>query len=188
MIDENAFGVLFSYHGIEDDEYDEEPAEFVDRFLLFQRLLLSFLEEQPPAPTFHAFDLGHALYVEVEEGSQTVNLISWVKAGTAVLKEQQFNPACFLSHGGRWVQEAAAPSVELHRAGSVPITSVSKPSEPLRRALSAETASHGLPTEDLAWGPGVYLDTDVVEALKLNLKNQPTLLHVAGADFFRIAR
>jgi hypothetical protein len=38
------------------------------------------------------------------------------------------------------------------------------------------------------WGPGLYLDTEAVEALGLNLKNQPTALNVAEATFFRVGR
>ena len=68
------------------------------------------------------------------------------------------------------------------------MTRLAGPSEPLRRALFAETASHGAPDEDSAWGSGLYLDTDAAEALGIRPKNEPTRLDVAGATFFRVSR
>jgi hypothetical protein len=62
---------------------------------------------------------------------------------------------------------------------------VTRPSEALRRALYADTASHGSDGED-GWGPGVFVDEDAVAALKRAFKNAPTALRVAGATFFRI--
>ncbi|HTA91555.1 MAG TPA: hypothetical protein VK745_18355, partial [Polyangiaceae bacterium] len=91
-----------------------------------------------------------------------------------------------LSHGGRWLSEAAeAPPL----VDGVEWLSVSLPSEPLRRALYAETAAHPADEHDEAgWGPGLYVDTEAVEALGRSLKNAPTPLAVAGATFFRVAR
>ena len=69
------------------------------------------------------------------------------------------------------------------------IKPLSLPSEPLRRALYAETASHGADEDDEdAWGPGIYVDTEAVEALGRTLKNAPTPLAIAGATFYRVAR
>ena len=36
LIDENAYGLWFSYFEIEDDEYSLEPDDFVGRFLLWR--------------------------------------------------------------------------------------------------------------------------------------------------------
>ena len=92
-----------------------------------------------------------------------------------------------LSHGGRWSSdpaEAMPPS-----ENGVEWQSVSLPSEPLRRALYAETATHGADEDDdSGWGPGIYVDTEAVEALGRTLKNAPTPLAVAGATFYRVAR
>jgi hypothetical protein len=66
---------------------------------------------------------------------------------------------------------------------------VSLPSEPLRRALYAETATHSADENDHSgWGPGIYVDTEAIEALGRTLKNAPTPLAVAGATFYRVAR
>ncbi|MBN1609492.1 MAG: hypothetical protein JW940_22870 [Polyangiaceae bacterium] len=74
--------------------------------------------------------------------------------------------------------------------GSKPVdgltfVSASNPSEPLRRARYAETQTHPDETTDLAdWGPGLYFDTEAVEALGRRLKNAPTPLSSAGATFY----
>jgi hypothetical protein len=66
--------------------------------------------------------------------------------------------------------------------------SCSRPSEPLRRALYADAATRrdgdGAPS---GWGPGLYLDTEAVEALGKTPKNEPTVLHAggSGATFYR---
>ena len=45
MIDEDAFGVLFSYYEIEDDEYgSDDRADFVQRFEAFERAALGILQ------------------------------------------------------------------------------------------------------------------------------------------------
>jgi hypothetical protein len=67
---------------------------------------------------------------------------------------------------------------------SVAVTTASHPSEPLRRALSAEVATHATGDEP-GWGPGLYLDTEAVEALGRTPKNAPTVLEIAGATFYR---
>jgi len=61
----------------------------------------------------------------------------------------------------------------------------SRPSEPLRRALDAETLSRR-DEHVTGWGPGVYVDTEALEALGKTPKNAPTLLRAPGAQFFRI--
>lgn len=182
MIDENAFGALFSYHGLEDEEYADDDLDRVKaRIGTFARGVRDYLREHPPGQGWHALDLGHAVYVELADGDQTGNLIPWLKAGAAQLKELELNVACVLSFGGRWVDD------EEHSASDESGWLVTgRPSEPFRRALYAETATHGCPNESSAWGPGVYVDTDAVEAMGLAPKNRPTTLEVAGAEFFRL--
>lgn len=62
------------------------------------------------------------------------------------------------------------------------------PSEPLRKALAAE--SFAQPTTsgatDHGWGPGLYVEKDAIEQLGKNLKNAPTALAVHSSTFYRI--
>jgi hypothetical protein len=187
MIDENAFGMLVANHHFEDEEYGtDDMDEVVDRITLFRRLVLQYLAEHPPASGAHALDLGHALYVELpEEGAS--GLLAWAKALRTELAEHDFESTFILSHGGRWVDTAGA-ELRTETAGAIPVTRLAGPSEPLRRALFAETATHGAPDEESAWGAGLYLDTDAAEALNIRPKNEPTRLEVAGAAFFRVSR
>jgi len=187
LSDENAFGVLIAYHAIEHDEYALEPAEFAARFAEFRAALRACVETFPLAQTGIAREFGHALYVEFADGEQLEDPIGWIKLVRARLKALELDSVGVLSHGGRWQAdppEAAPPNV-----GGIEWQPVSLPSEPLRRALYAETASHGADEDDeSAWGPGIYVDTEAVEALGRTLKNAPTPLAVAGATFYRVAR
>ncbi len=76
---------------------------------------------------------------------------------------------------------------ELPEMNGVFVAVASAPSEPLRRALWADTAAH----HDQAdapdgWGAGLYVDTEAVEALGRKFKNEPTPLVSAGATFYRL--
>ena len=185
--DENAFGVLIGYHAIEDDEYRLEPDEFAARFCEFRAAVRACVEAFPLAPAVLAREFGHAVYLEFSAGEQVEDPISWIKLVRARLVALELASVGVLSHGGRWQLE----SVELP-APSVPGVEwlpVSLPNEPLRRALYAETATHGADDDDeSAWGPGIYVDTEAVEALGRTLKNAPTPLAIAGATFYRVAR
>lgn len=185
--DENAFGVLIGYFAIEHDEYALSPGEFAARFLEFRAALRACVEAFPLAREAIARELGHALYLEFSDGDQLEDPIAWIKLVRARLKALDMASVGVLSHGGRWLLEAsdaAPPSVS-----GIEWQSVSLPSEPLRRALYAETASHGADEEDEnAWGPGIYVDTEAIEALGRTLKNAPTPLSIAGATFYRVAR
>src|SRR6478609_5753250 len=187
LSDENAFGVLIGYFAIEHDEYALEPSEFAARFLEFRAALRACVETFPLARAAVARELGHALYLEFSDGDQLEEPIAWIKLARARLKALDLASVGVLSHGGRWQFEssqAAPPSV-----AGIEWQSVSLPSEPLRRALYAETASHGADEEDEnAWGPGIYVDTEAIEALGRTLKNAPTPLSIAGATFYRVAR
>jgi hypothetical protein len=186
MFDENAFGLLFEYLDIEADEYAEAATEsFVDRFTLFERLVLTRSSEEPPAEPLQVTVLGHAIYLECEQEAAKLGLISWLKRLHSTLTEHSFSCASVLSHGGRW-RSADAKFGEQRQLGAVSIVHLSLPSEPLRRALLAAAACHGAWEDEEGWGAGIYVDTEAIEALKLAPKNQPTLLGVAGAEFFRL--
>jgi hypothetical protein len=187
LSDENAFGVLIGYFALEQEEYALEAQEFAARFLEFRSALRACVETFPLAKSALAREFGHALYIEFAAGEELEDPIAWIKLVRARLKALDLASVGVLSHGGRWLAEppeAAPPS-----ASGVEWQSVSLPSEPLRRALYAETASHGVDEEDEnAWGPGIYVDTEAVEALGRTLKNAPTPLAIAGATFYRVAR
>lgn len=186
LSDENAYGVLIGYFALENDEYALEPADFAARFAQFRAAVRACVEAFPLAASVLVLELGHAVYLEFADGDQKEDPIAWIKLVRARLSGLELPSIGVLSHGGRWLSEApdAPPVVE-----GVEWLSVSLPSEPLRRALYAETAAHPADEQDEAgWGPGLYVDTEAVEALGRALKNAPTPLAVAGATFFRVAR
>jgi hypothetical protein len=187
LSDENAFGVLIAYFAIEHDEYALEAADFAARFSEFRSALRACVATFPLAQSAIAREFGHALYIEFSVGEELEDPISWIKLVRARLKALDLASVGVLSHGGRWLAE---PAEAVPPSGSgIEWQSVSLPSEPLRRALYAETASHGVDEDDEnAWGPGIYVDTEAVEALGRTLKNAPTPLAVAGATFYRVAR
>ncbi len=184
MIDENAFGLLISWFDAEDAEYALEREAFVKRFLEFRevgRECLGF----PLGSGLRVLELGHALYVELSEGDENEDPIVWLKMTRARLSERDFVTAGVLSHGSRWVGEETLPAVEWR--GEIALASCSLPSEPLRRALYADTLTR--PDEDVddpGWGPGLYVDTEAVEALGRKLKNAPTPLRAGGATYYRV--
>ncbi len=184
--DENAFGVLIAYHTLEHDEYALEPAQFSARFAQFRAAVRECIAAFPLASAVLVRELGHAVYLEFADGDQTEDPIGWIKLVRARLTGNDFTSVGVLSHGGRWVtEESEAPP----DAPGVSWQAVSLPSEPLRRALYAETATHSTDEDDdSGWGAGTYIDTEAVEALGRALKNAPTPLAVAGATFFRAAR
>jgi len=144
------------------------------------------VEAFPLAESVLVRELGHAVYLEFADGDQKEDPIAWIKLVRARLNALELTSVGVLSHGGRWLtEEPEAPPI----VSGVEWLSVSLPSEPLRRALYAETAAHPAHDGDEAgWGPGIYVDTEAVEALGRALKNAPTPLAVAGATFFRAAR
>ena len=185
MYDENAFGLLIAYHDIEDDEYSLDREAFVERFRGFRRVVEEYAMAHPPGDPADAVDLGHAIYFELSEGDQSSGPVSWLRALRALLAEHEYRTVAVVAHGSRWVGDSGAPPRESSRVGELPFLRVSAPSEPLRRALFAEAACHG-EDDDEGWGPGLYLDTEAVEALELRPKNAPTVLRASGAGFFRV--
>ena len=187
LSDENAFGVLIGYFAIEDDEYSLEAPQFAARFCEFRQAVRACVAAFPLANAALARELGHAVYLEFSAGAQLEDPIAWIKLVRARLNALELPTVGVLSHGGRWL--ADPPELAPPSAAGVDWLPVSLPSEPLRRALYAETASHGVDEDDEnAWGPGIYVDTEAVEALGRTLKNAPTPLAVAGATFYRVAR
>jgi hypothetical protein len=184
MLDENAFGLLIAYHHLEDDEYAGERADFVERYRTFAKLVRERLAAQPPAARARAVDLGHALYVELLSDDEPADLIAWLRGFRALLAEHAYQTAAFLTFGAAWVEEA--PGADVVECGSVKLLLASLPSEPLRRALLGEAATHADEDDgEEGWGPGLYLDVDAVEALGRKPKNAPTVLRAGGAAFFR---
>lgn len=185
MIDENAFGLLISYYAIEDDEYTGDREQFVERYATFTALVRDRLVERAPGAGARAIDLGYAFYVELADGDHQVDLIAWLRELRATLTEQGYTSAGMLAHGSSWVDEAD-PRPDIVDCGSVKLFRASRPSEPLRRCLLAEAATHGDEVEGReGWGPGLYLDLEAVEALGRRPKNTPTILRSGGAEFFR---
>jgi hypothetical protein len=185
MTDESAFGLLIAYLNIEDDEYAGERADFVERYLDFRTRLCERLVAEPPGTGARALELGHAFYVELVDGDHERDLIAWLRETRAALAEPGFVTAAILAYGGAWHDEAE-PYPSVSELGRSTLVRASGPSEPLRRALSAEASARG--DEDAGtpgWGPGLYLDVDAVEALGRKPKNQPTVLRSGGAEFFR---
>jgi hypothetical protein len=186
MIDENAFGILLSWFTIEDDEYGRERGDFVERVRRFRALARRAVVEVPLGAGVRVVDLGHAVYVEVGDGDQTQSPLAWAKQARARLVEEGFDVFSVVTHGGRWTDDSES-SASVEHLGDAALVTVSLPSEPLRRALYAEAASH--PSHDEAgdgWGPGLYLDVEAVEALAIKLRNAPTSLRSGGAEFYRV--
>jgi hypothetical protein len=185
MIDENAFGLLVSFSNIEDEEYGSEREQFIERYAQFSALIRDRLVEQAPGASTRAMDFGHAIYIELPDGEQQQDLITWLKQMRAALAEHDFASAGILTHGSSWTDEDD-PRPDIVDCGSVRLFRASRPSEPLRRALHAEAATHGDEEAGVeGWGPGLYLDVEAVDALGRKPKNTPTILRCGGAEFFR---
>lgn len=187
MIDENAFGILIAYFDIEDDEYRLDREPFVERFELFRTTLLEYLETTPPGENARAVHLGHALYVEVPEGDETESPMTWARSARRVLLDRGFVTTGAVTHGSRWVEEETSEAhLGFDQGREARVLHVSTPSEPFRRALYAEAATHAEDEGEAGgWGPGLYVDIEALDALGLKPKNAPTALRIAGATFYR---
>jgi len=185
MIDEDAFGVLFSYYEVEDDEYGlEERADFVSRFVSFEELVLELLRGMALPADHHVVCFGHAVYAEFRDQGESAELFLRLRKASAQLTSAGFVNVSVLSHGSRWVLPEQEPELSLSELPPR-VVRISRPSEPLRRALAAETLARR--DEQLeGWGPGVYVDTEALESLGRTPKNAPTALLAPGAQFYRI--
>jgi hypothetical protein len=189
LTDENAFGLLVSWGGIEDEEYTLESADFAERAREFSERVVGQLKARPPAEKLRASSLGHALYVEIAEGDERVDLLAWLRGLRAELEEHGYITIGVVTYGGRWLDDARAldePVVERFTAGT--ITHLSLPSEPLRYALALDAVAQLEDGDESAWGQGLYVSNDAVEALGKKFKNAPTPLDVGGTTFFRVSR
>lgn len=190
LVDENAFGLLISWFGIEDVEYSLEELEFASRANGFSDALLELLKSSPPGRNLRVIVFGHAIYVELAEGDEAGDLIGWLKRARDLLAEQGTVTLGVLAYGSRWVAEsveADGPRIEQFDHGVV--LHASRPSEPLRYVLLADAAAQpGDEPELEGWGPGLYLASDAVEALGKKFKNAPTALCAGVATFYRVSR
>jgi hypothetical protein len=194
ITDENAFGILVAYHRVEDEEYGLEHREFVERFELFRNTVREGIRETPLGADVRAVDFGHAFYLEVAEGRHATHPLAWVRKVRERLGERSFDTAAFVTHGSRWVDDAET-FLSTEHIGDCGVVTISNPSEPLRRALYAEAATHADDRDSehdeasgLGWGPGLYLDTEAAEALAMVPKNAATVLYTRGAGFYRVGR
>jgi hypothetical protein len=187
MIDEDAFGILFSYYDVEDDEYASDEREvFVQRFEAFERGVLQIVAEMALPDSQHIVCFGHAVYVELRDGEDAPELLRHTRAASAQLSAAGFVNVTVLSHGSRWVAEGEGAELSVSSGESGPrIVRISRPSEPLRRALDVATLARRDEMIE-GWGPGVYVDVEALEALGKVPKNAPTVLRAAGAEFYRI--
>lgn len=185
MIDEDAFGILFSYYEVEDDEYGtDDRSEFVARFQAFEQLALAAVRSLELPKDHHVLCLGHALYAECPDREDTPQLFARFRAAAARLASEGFVNVAVLTHGSRWVEEGQGVALEL--SDDAPrIARLSRPSEALRRALFVAALAQADDQFD-GWGPGVYADTEALEALGKTPKNAPTVLRAPGAEFFRV--
>jgi hypothetical protein len=186
-VDQNAFGIWVAFFDIEDAEYSASPEEFVERFGSFRDSCLEYARSRPLAAGLRVCDFGHALYFEFEDGDQSSDPLAWLRALAKELGAREFSVSAVLTHGGRWVAAAESGMLAAEREpeAGFELVRVTRPSEPLRRALYADAAAHGTDGSD-GWGPGVFVDEEAIEALKRTFKNAPTALSAAGARFFRV--
>jgi hypothetical protein len=187
MIDEDAFGILFSYYDVEDDEYASDEREvFVQRFETFERRVLQIVADMALPESHHIVCLGHAVYVELRDSEDAPELLRHTRAASAQLTAAGFVNVTVLSQGSRWVADDEGAALSLSSGESVPrVARISRPSEPLRRALDVATLARRDEVVE-GWGPGVYVDVEALEALGKVPKNAPTVLRAAGAEFYRI--
>jgi hypothetical protein len=187
-VDENAFGLLIAYFDVEEDEYALERPAFTERFEAFRRGVYDFVALNALGTRVKALDLGHSVYLEVAAGDESVDLLAWMRELRTRLQDAGFVTAAAITYGGRWVEEEGAAAAHVQAVGTTEVTVWSRPSEPLRRALYAEAATRPDGNGEGGWGPGLYFDVEAVEALGRTLKNAPTALEAAGADFYRVGR
>jgi len=185
MIDEDAFGILFSYYELEEDEYGtDDRAEFVQRFEAFERLALAAVQSLELPNDHHVVCLGHAVYAECADREDTPQLFARFRSASARLAGAGFANVAVLSHGSRWIEDGEGTALSI--TNDAPrVARLSRPSEPLRRALFVAALAQADDQVD-GWGPGVYADTEALESLGKTPKNAPTVLRAPGAEFFRV--
>ena len=186
LVDENAYGVWISWFDAEDVEYAQSADKFPPRIMVFRSAVTEFLKDEPLGEGVRAFDFGTAIYVEVGDEDETTDLIKWVRAFRAYLKDGDWDTFAVVAHGGRWVARepnACLPS----QVGNVEVVASFGPSEPFRKVMAAEAMAHDdEETGESGWGVGLFIDVDALEAMNRTLKNAPTALCSGGACFYRV--
>lgn len=186
LLDENAYGIWLSWFDAEDVEYAQSSDKFPPRILVFRSAVTEYLERAPLGEGVKAIDFGTAVYVEVGDGDQSVDLLKWVREFRSYLREGDWETFAVVAHGGRWVArrpEACLPD----RIGNVNVIASFGPTEPFRKVMAAEAMAHDdEETGEAGWGVGLFVDADALEALDRKLKNAPTALCVSGSCFFRV--
>lgn len=186
LLDENAYGIWISWFDAEDVEYSQSADKFPPRIMVFRSAISEFLDREPLGEGVRAIDFGTAVYVEVGDGDETSDLLKWVRAFRAYLKEGDWETFAVVSHGGRWVARDAGACLP-PRVGSVEVVASFGPSEPFRKAMAAEAMAHDdEETGEPGWGVGLFVDVDALEAMNRALKNAPTALCSGGACFYRV--
>ncbi len=186
MIDENAYGLLIAWFDLEDVEYPLEREQFIERYRELKTAFQRCLDELPLGRGVTVLDLGHAFYLEVGETDESADPIRWLRDVRGRLTELGFMVLGVVCHGGRWIDAVRAAEPTEQRPAQVQIVRASLPSEPLRKALAAEAAAHPSSDDEEGWGPGIYVESEVIEALGRKLKNVPTPLLAAETEFYRI--
>lgn len=188
LYDENAFGLLLSWFDAEEVEYSQSADKFPPRIMVFRSAVSEYLETSPLGEGATAIDFGTSVYVEIADGDQTADVIAWMKAFRTYMTEGDWTTFAVVTHGGRWV--ARDPDATMRpTVGNVRVLASCGPSEAMRKAMNAEAMSRDdEETGETGWGPGLFVDADVFEALGRKLKNEPTPLCHGGSCFFRISR
>jgi hypothetical protein len=185
FVDEDAFGVLFSYCEVETDEYgQDDPQAFVRRFREFERGALELMRDMGLPDDHHVVCLGHAVYAEFRDSEPGAELLGRVRRAAAQLTARGYVNVTVLSYGSRWVRDGSDPEIAIDGLGPR-VVRLSRPSEPLRRALDLETLAR-LDDAGGGWGPGMYVDVEALEAIGRTPKNAPTVFSAKGADFYRL--
>ena len=120
LVDENAFGVLVSYFGVEDEEYGMDREAFAARFEGFRARARECVREHRLGSDVRGMDLGHALYIEVGDGDHVESPLVWAKRIRARLSEASYETVVAVTHGGRWVDEAAESFVSTEHLRGAP--------------------------------------------------------------------
>jgi hypothetical protein len=188
LIDENAYGLLIAWFDIEDVEYSLETEQFVERYSEFRATVLGCLDAMPLGQNVRALDLGHAFYLELADGDEQTDPIRWLRDIRSRMNDLGFSSLSVVCHGGRWVEgDGESEAFPREKVGNVTLVRASCPSEPLRKVLAAESAARPSDDETPGWGPGIYVESEVIEALGRKLKNAPTPLTAGDTSFYRVA-
>lgn len=185
MRDENAFGLYLSWFDAEETEYAQSADKFPPRLVVLRAAVADYAASFSAGQGMIAFDFGTAFYFEIADGDQSEDPIAWMRSFRAFLAQGDWVTFGAVTYGGRWmpVSPAEPPS-----AGNIRWLAAHGPSEPMRRALAAESRCHDDDeTDEEGWGSGLFVDLEALEALGRKLKNQPTTVRAGGASFVRVS-